>query len=237
MKPDTCNLKRVFWDEVERGLGGRSRRSRGCAGDGESGMARVVHGFDYSVKATGGRKGEQDRDQGRRMERELCGDIIRVMTREVPSLLEWLGGQDALEALITRFYEKVPADPMLQPLFAGMPAEHFKHVSAFIGEVFGGPSAYSEQHGGHANMIRQHLGRHITDAQRKRWVELLVETADEMGVPADPEFRSALMAYLEWGSRLAVINSGQPKDMKVDPAPMPKWGWGVPGGPYQPDSE
>jgi hypothetical protein len=43
LKPDTCNLKPVFWDEVERGLGGRSRRSRGCAGDGESEMTEVVH--------------------------------------------------------------------------------------------------------------------------------------------------------------------------------------------------
>jgi hemoglobin len=159
------------------------------------------------------------------------------MMRQIPSLLEWLGGQEALEALTTRFYEKVPADPLLQPLFAGMPKEHFKNVSAFIGEVFGGKPDYSEHHGGHPNMIHRHLGRHITDAQRKRWVELLVETADEMKLTADPEFRSALMAYLEWGSRLAVINSAQHADMKVNSAPMPKWGWGVPGGPYQPDSE
>lgn len=163
--------------------------------------------------------------------------IIQEMMQQIPSLLEWLGGQGALDALITRFYEKVPADPLLQPLFADMPKEHFKHVSAFIGEVFGGAPEYSEHNGGHPNMIRRHLGRHITDAQRKRWVDLLVETADELKLPADPEFRSALMAYLEWGSRLAVINSAQPADMKVDPAPMPKWGWGVPGGPYRPDTE
>src|SRR5947209_12153651 len=38
---------------------------------------------------------------------------------------------------------------------------------------------------------------------------------------------------LEWGSRLAVINS-QP-GATVDPdAPMPKWGWGEVKGPYRP---
>jgi hemoglobin len=51
-------------------------------------------------------------------------------------------------------------------------------------------------------------------------------------LPDDPEFRSALVAYLEWGSRLAVLNS-QPGAEAVVDAPMPKWDWGVPGGPYR----
>ncbi len=51
------------------------------------------------------------------------------------------------------------------------------------------------------------------------------------GIPDDPEFRSALVAYLEWGSRLAVINSEPGVDVEED-QPMPKWGWGEVGGPY-----
>lgn len=156
------------------------------------------------------------------------------MTEKVPTLYEWLGGAEPLQALIARFYEKVPADPLLAPLFARMPAEHFQHVAAFIGEVFGGPADYSNHHGGHANMILHHLGKGITEEQRKRWVALLLETADEMNLPSDPEFRSALVAYLEWGSRLAVINSALPAATAVADAPMPSWGWGVPGGPYKP---
>lgn len=156
------------------------------------------------------------------------------MADTVPTLYEWMGGGEALRTLIERFYEKVPADPLLAPLFAHMPAEHFQHVAAFIGEVLGGPPAYSRNHGGHAAMIRRHLGRGITDEQRKRWVALLLDTADEQGLPADPEFRSALVAYLEWGSRLAVINSSLAADTAISEAPMPGWNWGVPGGPYIP---
>lgn len=156
------------------------------------------------------------------------------MADTVPTLYEWMGGGDALKNLIERFYEKVPADPLLAPLFAHMPAEHFQHVAAFIGEVLGGPPAYSSSYGGHATMVRRHLGREITDEQRKRWVALLLETADEQGLPADPEFRSALVAYLEWGSRLAVINSNLAADTAISDAPMPAWNWGVPGGPYIP---
>ncbi|WP_409463902.1 hypothetical protein [Amycolatopsis sp. GA6-003] len=32
---------------------------------------------------------------------------------------------------------------------------------------------------------------------------LLLATADEVGLPADPEFRAALAGYLEWGGRRA----------------------------------
>ena len=68
-------------------------------------------------------------------------------------------------------------------------------------------------------------------------MSLLLETADELQLPSDPEFRSALVAYLEWGSRLAVINSALPTDAPVAESPMPAWSWGVPGGPYQPDPQ
>ena len=81
-------------------------------------------------------------------------------------------------------------------------------------------------------MIERHLNRHLTQEQRHRWVSLLLETADELSMPEDPEFRSALVGYLEWGSRLAVINS-QPGATVDHNAPMPKWGWGEVKGPYK----
>jgi len=158
------------------------------------------------------------------------------MPAKVPTLYEWLGGSEVLSRLIERFYEKVPSDPLLAPLFASMPKEHFVHVAQFIAEVFGGPADYSALHGGHSAMIRHHLGKGITEPQRKRWVALLLETVDELQLPGDPEFRSALVAYLEWGSRLAVINSALSPDTVVTELPMPSWNWGVPGGPYQPEN-
>ena len=155
-----------------------------------------------------------------------------MFSTEVPTLYQWLGGLDALLKLTTRFYEHVRADPLLAPVFEHMGDDHPAHVAAFLAEVLGGPADYSAQHGGHPHMIRQHLDRHLEQAQRARWVSLLLETADELGMPDDPEFRSALVGYLEWGSRLAVINS-QP-DVVVDVhVPMPRWGWGEVKGPYQ----
>jgi hemoglobin len=155
------------------------------------------------------------------------------MTRhDVPTLYEWLGGMDVLSRLTTRFYEHVKADALLAPIFSHMDGNHPAHVAEFLAEVLGGPSTYSAQRGGHSHMVRQHLNRHLDQEQRRRWVGLLLQTADELGLPDDPEFRSALVGYLEWGSRLAVINS-QPGVTVDESAPMPKWGWGEVKGPYQ----
>lgn len=158
----------------------------------------------------------------------------RPRKSDPPTLYEWAGGMEHIEHWITHFYGKVVEDPLLEPLFREMDSKHQQHVAWFIAEVLGGPPTYSRERKGHATMVRHHLNKNITEQQRKRWMHLLMESADETGLPDDPEFRSALVSYIEWGTRLAVINSKPGEDPSAD-EPMPKWGWGETGGPYQDD--
>jgi len=153
----------------------------------------------------------------------------------VPSLYEWAGGMDVFERLIILFYEKVLDDELIGPVFRHMSPDHQRHVAHFIAEVFGGPKTYSEKEGSHYQMIQKHLGKHLTEVQRKRWVALLLESADAINLPDDPEFRSAFVAYIEWGTRIAVLNSHTDTPAITPGTPMPEWGWGVPGKPYLPD--
>jgi hemoglobin len=155
--------------------------------------------------------------------------------KTIPTLYSWAGGNESLEKLTTVFYAKVAKDDLLQDAFKHMDTNHPKHVAHFLGEVFGGPKHYTENdNGSHARMIAHHLGKMLTEAQRKQWMLLLLESADEIGLANDPEFRSALVGYLEWGSRLAIINSNTNENPVNEGEPMPKWGWGETGGPYQP---
>jgi hemoglobin len=147
------------------------------------------------------------------------------MPEAVPTLYEWAGGAPALERLTQTFYDRVLADPVLQPVFAQMPQDHPQHVATWLGEVFGGPSDYTEEHGGYPHMLGKHRGRALTEEQRRRWLDLMLTAADEAGLPDDPEFRSAFVAYLEWGTRLALSNS-QPGAIPPPSAPVPRWGWG-----------
>ena len=162
----------------------------------------------------------------------LPDPVIVPETPPPPTLYDWAGGHEALVKLLTIFYGHVLEDPLLEPVFRHMDPHHAEHVAVWLGEVFGGPAEYSANHGGHAHMIGRHLGRGITEEQRRRWVNLLLDAADEAGLPGDPEFRAAFLGYIEWGTRLARQNSQPGADVARD-APVPHWGWGV-APPYQP---
>ncbi|HEX4722146.1 MAG TPA: CDGSH iron-sulfur domain-containing protein [Pseudonocardiaceae bacterium] len=148
-----------------------------------------------------------------------------------PTMFEWCGGLPALVRMTRLFYEKyVPQDPILAPLFATMSADHPERVAAWLGEVFGGPKNYSDGYGGYPRMLSQHRGKGLTEEMRGRWVELLLRSAHDAGLPNDAEFRSAFQAYIEWGSRLAVENS-QTQARPPEHMPMPHWGWNTASGP------
>ena len=147
------------------------------------------------------------------------------MAGDRPTLYEWAGGAPALSRLTAAFYERVRADPILAPVFAAMPDDHPEHVAIWLGEVFGGPKRYTEEHGGYPHMLAKHRDRALTEEQRRRWTHLIALAADDAGLPSDPEFRSAFVAYVEWGSRLALANS-QPGSDPPLAAPVPHWGWG-----------
>jgi truncated hemoglobin YjbI len=142
-----------------------------------------------------------------------------------PTLFEWAGGLPALTTMTRIFYSKYgPGDPLIGPLFAEMAPDHAERVARWLGEVFGGPKNYSEQHGGYRRMLSQHLNKGLSEAQRARWVSLLIQAANDAGLPNDAEFRAAFVAYLEWGSRLAVENS-QPGAKPPQQMPVPRWWW------------
>ena len=143
-----------------------------------------------------------------------------------PTLYEWAGGGEAIERLINSFYDRVEADDLVSLFFpGGVSAEHRDHVVAWWSEVFGGPDRYTRELGGYENMLARHRGLGIAPQQRARFVSLMSLAADDAGLPEDPEFRSALVAYLEWGTRLAMHNS-QPGAAVAPHAPVPRWGWG-----------
>ncbi len=154
--------------------------------------------------------------------------------KSIPTLFEWAGDMQTFENLFSKFYDKVLQDDLLKDIFKNMSLDHVKHVAHFVAEVLGGEKLYTMEDGGsHAKMIGKHIGKVLTEEKRQRWMNLLLETADEIGLKSDPEFRSAFVGYPEWGTRLAVINSQLIGNMMNDTEPMPKWGWGEVKGPYE----
>ena len=141
-----------------------------------------------------------------------------------PTLFEWAGGLPALTRMTRLLYEKhVPADDLLAPLFATMAPGYPQREAAVLAEAFGGPAAPSPGPAGHAPQTFPG-----TEAQRARWVALATRAADEAGLPADPEFRSALASYLEWSSRAGALSNSA--------GPSPQWDWGPACPPARPQA-
>jgi hemoglobin len=150
-----------------------------------------------------------------------------------PTLYAWAGGSVPIRGMIEAFYDRVEADELLSGFFPGGVTEaHRAHVAAWWAEVLGGPDDYTRERGGYATMLAHHRDLGITDEQRHRFASLMSLAADDAALPDDPEFRAAVIGYLEWGTRLAVQNS-QPGAEVVEQAPVPRWGWGE-APPYQP---
>ena len=141
-------------------------------------------------------------------------------------MYEYAGGREAWLRLSEAHYKKCINDPILKQVFGteGRPG-HVEHLADWLGEIFGGPAFYTQKDGGHSKMVGYHLGKNITEEQRKRFVELLMEAAVEVGMPKDEEFREQLKAYFDWGSKLAKYYSQPGNKGLPEGKPTPSWGW------------
>ena len=143
-----------------------------------------------------------------------------------PTLFEFAGGEPAFLALARAHHARCLADPELNHPFSH-PDQHPQHVqrlAAYWAEVLGGPPTYSQSCGDQSGVQHMHSGNgDMTDLGR-RFVECFVLAADDAGLPADPEFRAALRAYMEWA--VADVLTYSAVGSSVPPGlPMPQWSW------------
>jgi CDGSH-type Zn-finger protein/truncated hemoglobin YjbI len=148
-----------------------------------------------------------------------------------PTLYEWCGGLPALTRMARLFCERyLPEDPLLAPLFANMPADHPERLAKWLGQVFGGPTLYSDQYGDYAQALARYQGMSLSEELRERWVELICQAARETGLATTPEFWGAFTSYIEWGSSIA-LEQAQPGTTPSPRVDFPRWNWGPAGPP------
>ena len=158
--------------------------------------------------------------------------------RPSPTLFEYAGGLGPLTRAARLLHQKhIPADPLLAPVFADMPADQPQALAAWLAAALGGPALPGAALPGAAlpgarEALPQSLlspsGQQLTEDQRARWVSLASRAADEALLPDAPGFRSALASCLEWLSRVATQPAAD-----GGPGLIPTWDWG-PGGPPAP---
>lgn len=142
------------------------------------------------------------------------------------TLYEHVGDQDGLHSLVSAWYPTVLADPLLQPLFGAGHADHIPHLTAFLVEVFGGPSRCTDELGGFPALLARHRGKAIGADRRQRFIELFLQAADTAGLPGDARTRQTLRSYLDFGTHVATQNSHATTDAELRPCQeVPHWSW------------
>jgi hemoglobin len=143
-----------------------------------------------------------------------------------PSLYDFAGGEPAFLALAAAHHARCLADPELNHPFSH-PDQHPHHIerlAAYWAEVLGGPPRFSATCGDQSAVLLMHAHNGEIDDLGRRFVACFVGAADDAQLPADPEFRAALGAYMEWA--VGDVLTYSPVDATVPSGlPMPRWSW------------
>lgn len=139
------------------------------------------------------------------------------------TLLERVGGVDAIHQFESVVYDSVLLDPVLAPLFPTRKPHHVEHLTAFTAESFGGDDRFTRELG-FEHLIDVHRGLVITEDQRRRFVQLYIAAIDQVGLTEDADVRAAVISHIEFGAEVATRNSRAQTDDQLHPLrSVPHW--------------
>jgi hemoglobin len=143
-----------------------------------------------------------------------------------PTLFDFAGGGTAFLELATAHHARCLADPELNHPFSheDQNPQHIERLAAYWAEVMGGPASYTGSMGDQTSLLVMHSGNgDITDLGR-RFVTCFVQAMDDAGLPADPDFRAAMAAYMRWAVDDVLLYSDPGSRVPRDVA-IPHWSW------------
>jgi hemoglobin len=143
-----------------------------------------------------------------------------------PSLFEHAGGEAAFAALAGAHHARCLQDPELNHPFShpGQHPEHVQRLADYWAEVMGGPPRYSESCADHTYVLGIHAGNGDMSDLGRRFIACFELALDDAGLPDDPPFRAAMVAYMRWAVDEVLVYG--PRDAAVpDGLPLPRWDW------------
>ncbi len=142
------------------------------------------------------------------------------------TLFDFAGGQTAFLALASAHHSRCLADPELNHPFSheDQNPQHIERLAAYWAEVMGGPASYTGSMGDQTSLLVMHSGNgDMTDLGR-RFVTCFVQAMDDAGLPADPDFRAAMTAYMRWAVADVLLYS-DPGSHVPHGVAIPHWSW------------
>lgn len=94
-------------------------------------------------------------------------------------------GEEGFARLVTAFYDQVPSDDILGPMYPADDLEGAEErLREFLVGRFGGPQRYIEKRG-HPRLRMRHMPFQLNQAARDRWVQLMDKALDQAALPAE----------------------------------------------------
>ena len=116
-------------------------------------------------------------------------------------------GEAGFDRLTKAFYDRVPADEILGPMYPEGRYEQARvRLRDFLVGRFGGPQRYVEQRG-HPRLRMRHMPFPIDERARDRWMELMTQAIHEAELP--PAVVDEMLRYFA-DSATFMINRGRP---------------------------
>ena len=116
-------------------------------------------------------------------------------------------GEEGFARLVRAFYEQVPGDDVLGPLY---PADDLagaeERLRDFLVGRFGGPMRYVEQRG-HPRLRIRHAPFRIDRRARDRWMRLMNRALDQTALPEKPS--AVLRAFFEATATFMINDEGR----------------------------
>ena len=113
------------------------------------------------------------------------------------TLFEAVGGQPFFDQIVGHFYSRVAVDADLRAMYPDDLGPPERHLALFLGQYWGGPSAYQEERG-HPRLRMRHAAFPIDETARDRWLEHMRGAIDQMD--PEPSIRAALLDYFAYAA-------------------------------------
>ena len=117
----------------------------------------------------------------------------RLKLTEIYTLV---GGTNTLERIVDVFYNKIDKDDILRDMFPQDLEEARKRQLLYFEQIFGGPANYTRVRG-RPEMRKRHLPFAIGVPERDRWVKLMMESWDEVGITEEHKVYSTIQFFFD----------------------------------------
>lgn len=130
-------------------------------------------------------------------------------------IFDQVNGDPFFLQLVNIFYDKVAKDELLSPMFHNSFDDAKHNLYLFLRKIFGGPDEYTLLRG-NPMMRKRHLPFSIGLQERNRWLKLMLESMDEVGVTKNNPAREIMEEYFQFMATRMINREVKSEDYNLE---------------------